>query len=391
MPLRLSSPAFRPVLLVGFGQMLAWGSSFYLIAVLAHPMAAQFGISALTVYAMFSLGLIVSALAGPAIGSYIDRHGGRRALMLSNLLMAAAHLTLASATHPLQLGAGWVLLCVAMPFGLYEAAFATLLVLFGPAVRSPFTIVTLIAGLGSSMSWPLTAALEAEIGWRLACVFWALLHLSVGLWAHSRLPLRQPAPRPAAAADAPAAPAQTARMIWLALCFVSLGVMFSAMASHLPKLLQLTGLAPAVAVGTAALVGVAQIVGRLADMAFLRHWHPLPIARLAHGTLPVAGLLLLMVGAPFAAVFTILHGLCLGLLTITKGLLPLALFGAEGFGRRSAVLESPARMAVALTPFAFGYAIESWGLQALWLYVAVALLGAVSAWALKRPAEPTPG
>ena len=50
--------------LLGLAQTLSWGSSFYLPAVLAHPMATDLGLPPPMVYLAFSLALVVSAAPG---------------------------------------------------------------------------------------------------------------------------------------------------------------------------------------------------------------------------------------------------------------------------------------------------------------------------------------
>jgi len=58
---------------LGSAQTLAWASSYYLPAVLATPIAKDIGVSPPTVFAAFSLALVVSALLGPYAGRAIDR------------------------------------------------------------------------------------------------------------------------------------------------------------------------------------------------------------------------------------------------------------------------------------------------------------------------------
>ena len=67
----------RLVAILGTAQTLGWASSYYLPAMLAEPMAADLGVSPVTVFAAFSLALLVSALVGPLAGRKIDVGGGR--------------------------------------------------------------------------------------------------------------------------------------------------------------------------------------------------------------------------------------------------------------------------------------------------------------------------
>jgi MFS family permease len=317
----------RTVWAVGLGQLLAWGSSYYLVAILGPPMAASLGLPNVAVFAMFAAALVVAAALGPFAGHRVDRHGGRRVLLLSNALFAAALLILALAQAPWQLALGWLLLGAAMPFGLYDAAFATLVALYREQARRSIVGVTLIAGFASSVSWPLSALVEHLQGWRAACALWALLHLTLGAGIHFFLlpDVRVPAAstviekRPAPlAAPAPG-------MLWLlAAVFAASGFVFAAMAAHLPRVLEAAGSAPATAVFAASLVGVFQVLGRLAEVGFLGRLHPLVSARVSVALHPLGALLLGIFGAPAAFVFTALHGAGIGLMTIVKGTLPLA-------------------------------------------------------------------
>ncbi|HNE71710.1 MAG TPA: MFS transporter, partial [Giesbergeria sp.] len=142
------------VVRLGTAQTLAWASSYYLPALLAQPMARDLGVGTSTIFAAFSLALVVSALLGPLAGHAIDRHGGRPVLLGTNLLFAAGLGALALAQGPVGLFAAWALIGIAMGSGLYEAAFATLVRLYGQGARGAITGITLLAGFASTVGWP---------------------------------------------------------------------------------------------------------------------------------------------------------------------------------------------------------------------------------------------
>ena len=365
---------------VGLGQLLAWGSSYYLLAILARPMATGLGLNPVVVYAEFSAALLMAAMLGPMVGGLIDRHGGRRILLASNGVFAVGLFALAMAQGPASLALGWLLIGAAMPMGLYDAAFSTLVTLYRADARRSIIGVTLIAGFASSVSWPLSAALDAHFGWRVACAVWAILHLTLGAAIHSflvpnsaRLPTLHAAPQSAAVPAPP--PAST---LWLlAGIFTCNGFVFAAMAAHLPRVLQAVGCTPAAAVAAASLLGVAQVTARLADGVLLKRLHPLVSARLSMAMHPLGVALIGISGAPLAMVFTALHGAGVGLMTIVKGTLPLALFGVAGFGRRAGLLEAPSRVAQALAPIAFGVALDQLGAHALWISGGIAAAGLI--------------
>lgn len=368
------------VVTLGGAQTLAWASTYYLPAIVAAPMARDLGVSVPTVFAAFSFALVVSAVLGPHAGRAIDRWGGRPVLMGTSIVFAAGLTLLGSADTHWALFLAWAVIGVGMGSGLYEAAFAALVRLYGTASRNPITGITLFAGFASTVGWPLTAWLEAQAGWREACYAWAALHLLLGL------PLNWSLPRAGtgAAADAAAGkhgstevPLRSALL--LAFVFAATWFISTAMAAHLPRLLQASGSTLAAAVAVGALIGPAQVVARLLEFGFLSRVHPLLSARLAAAMHPVGVGFLALFGAPAAPVFGVLHGAGNGILTIAKGTLPLALFGPHGYGHRQGVLMVPARLAQAFAPWLFGIALDAWGAGALVVSCAVSLaaLGAL--------------
>lgn len=165
----------------------------------------------------------------------------------------------------------------------------------------------------------------------------------------------------------------------------------TAMATHLPAMLQSGGLSLAAAVAVGTLVGPAQVAGRLAEFGLMHRLHPLLSARLAAAMHPLGVLALLLAGGPLLAtaapVFALLHGAGMGVLTIAKGTLPLALFGPHGYGARLGLIAAPARFAQALAPPLFGLALERWGLGAMGLTAALGLLALVLLTGLGRSAR----
>jgi hypothetical protein len=79
--------------------------------------------------------------------------------------------------------------------------------------------------------------------------------------------------------------------------------------------------------------------------------------------LPAAFLVLLVGGVTplSAAVFAVIYGGANGLVTIVRGTLPLALFGAEGYALRLGLIARPALIVGAAAPFALGAAVDVGG------------------------------
>lgn len=343
-------------------------------------MSRDLGVSTPTVFAAFSAALIVSALLGPYSGRTIDRLGGRSVLMGSNLIFAAGLVGLALSQESLGLFASWMVIGLGMGCGLYEAAFASLVRIFGSNSRNPITGITLIAGFASTVGWPLSTYLETEIGWRGACYVWAGLHVFLGLPLNALLPkvlhlATETASAPQTAeVDSSTTPSMKRTTAALSFVFAATWFVSTAMATHLPTLLQLSGATLGTAVLVGSLIGPAQVGARFLDFLLLRRLHPLASARIAAALHPLGVGAFMLLGTPAAAVFGILHGAGNGILTIAKGTLPLAFFGSVGYGRRQGVLMVPARAAQALAPWLFGLFLDEWGTGALWLSAGLSFL-----------------
>jgi hypothetical protein len=355
---------------------LAWASSYYLLAILAEPIACDTGMSTATVFAAFSGALLLAALVGPRVGKTIDRTGGRLVLIVSNLLFAAGlGLLAASSAWPLVFTA-WLFIGLGMGLGLYDAAFAALGRIYGTAARGAITGITLMAGFASTVGWPVTAWALTVFGWREACLGWAAAHLLIGIPLNAALPRAQHVDteevvqaRPKLAMD---------RTMWLlAFAFAAGWTISTAMAAHLPRLLQAMGASERQALMAGMLIGPAQVAARIVEASVLKGFHPLLSARLSAALHP-AGAALLALGTGAIPAFALLHGAGNGILTIARGTVPLAIYGPLNYGYRLGVLGAPARIAQAAAPLCFGLLIDLFDFRALFFSASlgIAALGA---------------
>ncbi len=344
------------VSVLGITQTLAWASTYYLTAVFTDPVSADLHLSRTWFYGSVSAALLLSGLLGPVAGRMIDRYGGRDVLTATNLVFAAGLMLLSFVTGPICLVAAWLVIGIGMGFGLYEAAFETVAGLYGQEARNAITGITLFAGFASTVGWPLSAALIDAFGWRGALLAWAALHVLLGLPLNRWLVPQSPPPAPVVAPSGVVAGGVPWTMIILAGVFGATWFVSTALAAHLPRLLEAMGATPA-----AALVGPAQVAARVAEFSLLRHAAPMISARLAAGLHPLGAVLLALIGAPAAIPFVLLHGAGNGMLTIARGTLPLQLFGAAGYGLRTGLLATPARILQGGAPLLFGLVLDRGG------------------------------
>ena len=282
-------------------------------------------------------------------------------LAATSLVFAAGLVLLSLAAGPVSLAVAWLVIGAGMGFGLYEAAFATAASLYGREARNAITGITLFAGFASTVGWPASAVFIEAFGWRGALLAWAALHLLVGLPLNRLLVPKAPPPAPATMPAGDASAGLPWTMIILACVFGATWFVATALAAHLPRLLEAMGATPTAAIAAAALVGPAQVAARLAEFSLLRRASPMISARLAAGLHPLGAMLLAVIGPPAAILFVLLHGAGNGMLTIARGTLPLSLFGPAGYGLRTGLLAAPARILQGAAPLLFGLVLDRFG------------------------------
>jgi MFS family permease len=360
---------------LGTTQTIAWASSYYMPAILGAPIAAALHLPTSVFFGLFSGALLLSAVIGPSVGRLIDRLGGRALLACSNLVIAAGLVILAAANGIAGLVVAWTVLGVGIGMGLYDPAFAALTWLYGREARSSITGITLIAGFASTIGWPMSAVFLHEFGWRAACLMWAGLNIMLAAPLNWLTIPRHgtPATQARTSTELPEADPPRAAMPILAFFFSATWFVQGAMAAHLPALLQAAGASSTAAIAAAALVGPAQVGARLVDFGLFRSFHPIFSARIASMLHPIGAAFIALFGVPGIVAFALLHGAGNGMITIVKGTLPLALFGPEGYGRRSGLLSAPARTLQSAAPFLFGLLLDRVGIGALGLSAGLCL------------------
>ena len=366
-----SGPRLLPVVLaLGATQVIGYGTLYYAYAILAPAVAAEFDTSLTSLYAIFSAGLLAGGLAAPQLGAWMDRFGAPRIMAAGSLCTALLVGGLAIAPNLWAFAACVIAIEVVGVAVLYDAAFATLATLGRAEAKRAITQLTLIAGFASTIFWPLTGWLVEVLGWRGTYAAFAALHLLVALPLHAWIAawprgeaLGGTGPEARQEFGLPLAGRAAQLAFWaVAVSFALSGVLTAAVTVHLVPVLQ------ALELGTAAyliamLMGPAQVLIRLVDALFWRALHPLTVALVSAAALPAAILVLLLPVDPVAAgtVFALLFGLGAGLSSIVRGSVPLALFGAAGYGARLGRLAAIRTVLGAGAPFLFAAGLEGFG------------------------------
>ena len=162
------------------------------------------------------------------------------------------------------------------------------------------------------------------------------------------------------------------------------------MSAHLLAIFGRAGIDAGNVVTIGALFGPAQVAARVGELVFARRIHPLMVARFAIGMLLAAFALLALLGlsVPVAVAFAVMFGMANGLLTIARGAVPLALFGAAGYGHLMGRIAGPFLVTQALAPLALAFVAERTSDPVVLAVVAgFALISLIGFVAVRRPGD----
>lgn len=358
----------RIVVCLGLSQVVAWGTMHYLIAVFAGQMQLALGWSPAFLQAGFSLSLLVMGLSSTWVGAWIDRHGGRAAMMVGCWIGAVGCVLLATTHHAAQYVLAWLLLGLAMRLAQYDAAFASLAFIAGAGAKRAISIITLFGGFASTVFWPVGQLLQQALGWRAALGCYAgflvacsLLHLAIPAGRRQESSPMDAAPGTVAATQ----PVAGAKLLY-GIIAIGVIVLQTGMAAHFIELLRGRGWSATSAVTIAMLLGVGQFAGRLAVVFWGHGMNPVRLNLLPGALICACLLLYLLAGGTAwgAAGFAFLYGAGNGIATITRGSMPLVLFDSAQYGRIVGGLLRPAFVVAAAAPVVLAALISAHGTTA---------------------------
>lgn len=364
--------ASLPVTLAAGGnQLINWGISFYMPGTFARAIAQDTGWSSAHIYLGLTLAMLMMALLSPWVARLLAHFGGQRVVVCGTLLIAVGCL-LMSVIHTLfGWYIAWLITGIGMRLALYDGLFAALVNLYGQRARVTISRVTLAGGLASALFWPLGAALLTVTDWRGALLVYGLLGIVSALLL-MRLPNQKLPPVPARLAASASAHDRRTGLLYAALIalvtFISNGT-----STHLPEFIAAHGLP--VAVGM--LWGVGQTGARFLEVASGSALTPIKLTLLTTFFIPLCFVLgMSSTHITWAAGgFVLGYGAINGLTTVFKATLPLQLFAAEEYARRTGVLLIPAQLLAAASPFAYAWLNHRLGMNgSLMLSAALALI-----------------
>lgn len=347
---------------LGVGQIASWGTLYYSFPLLAIPMEESLGASRMALYLAPTIGLLAGSLGAYPVGAAIDRGWGRAVMAGGAALGALLLMAWSMAESLLQLYIIFVGLGLAQAMTLYDPAFAVVARRYGSEARKGITTLTLWGGFASTVFVPLVQALLTVLSWRDTLMVLAAVNLLLCLPLYGRaIDRRQDATVPTKAPSSEAAPppvnarwALRQPVFWyLAAAFTLYYGTFSALTYHLYPMLLERGFTAEAVVTAIALIGPAQVAGRLFIWMLVRNASVRAVGGITVAALPVAGGLLLLAEGPLMlTAFALIYGAANGIMTIVRGIAVPELLSREAYGALNGMISVPQTLAKAVAPVA---------------------------------------
>ena len=384
---------------LGIGQICSWGAFYYAFPMIALAMQNDLGWTKSDLYGALTLGLLISALLTYPVGVAIDRGYGRNVMAAASaataILMVLWSFT-QSLTNFYILAAGIGALQAAI---LYEPAFAILARRVGPLnSRAGITSITLWGGFASTVFIPFEQFLLNGWGWRTS--LWALAAVNM-ICAAGYLYFVRPQLDVVHASHASARAANNTRdqnivrealrgpVFWLLLVALTIyAAMMSTFTFHMYPLLQEKDISTTQVVQIIAVIGPAQVLGRLLVSRFAPSLSMRVLGSVLVGIFPFVFCLLLSDTESFwllASVFGI-YGLTNGIFTIVRSQVVPEMLSQHAYGALNGLLTIPVTIARAVGPViaAWLWAIDQSYHIVIESIVWSSLLLAVTFWAADR-------
>lgn len=358
--------------ILGIGQICSWGTLYYSFPLIVLSMEQELGWSKAELYAGATLGLLMTALLSYPAGVGIDRGWGKW-IMGGSSLAAMAVLGWWSVTE--SLFAFYVICALSGAVQaaiLYEPAFAVLARRVGPAnARGGITHITLWGGFASTVFVPVTGMLITHFDWRTTLLILGFVNVVYGL-------IYLVAIRP----DKDIEHAQNAqirqehvvrdrqivrdnlrsRLFWILLIALTVYAgSFSAFTFHMYPMLQEKGLSESDVVLAIAVIGPAQVVGRILITVFAREVPLRIVGAILIGVFPVTFALLYpaILSVWSVAVLFAVYGLVNGIFTIVRSFMVPEMLSKHAYGALNGIINVCATIARAIMPLAAAWIWET--------------------------------
>ena len=385
--------ARRAITFLAIGETIYWAGLYYIFAALLVQWEAAEPWPKTAITAAFTGAILMAAVFAPIAGRLVDNGRGPHILTFGALIAAVLVAILPFAESVWVFGLIWLGVGACLGGCLYETCFALITRTRGDRARRDITLVTLVAGLAGTLSFPLSNTIADAFGWHAATWTMAGLVVFVGVplvWTASRFLENEYQKANAAEAHEDATTGQTGFSVrgvlkkpafwFLAIGFAILGGNHGVIINHILPILTDRGLSRDAAVIAASMIGPMQVAGRLAMMAAEKRVSSHGITTACFVGVACAGTALFFskYSAALVVMFVILQGSGHGVTSIMRPVITKEVLGTRNFGAISGAVAVPYLLSWAMAPVAGSLLWEAGGYDlAIMVVVGLALSGLV--------------
>jgi len=374
MPKPAALRSAQTIAVLAITQIIAWGTTFDILGVMGRIIAPDLGLANEVIFFGLSIMMLVSALAGPATGRLLDRHGAARVMAAASVIFAAGLLLLAAAHELFIYASAWVVIGIGGALGLSAPCYTAVVEREGLNGKRVIAILMLFTGLSATIFWPILASVTDLFGWRWTFVLCAALQLLVCLPLYL-FGLPKPVALAESAQSAELTPVdftepERRRAFFLVAAATTISSFISfGLSPVLLALLQHSGASPALALQLGSARGALGVSARFVDMVLGKRSNALLTSMVGTGLVLFSFLLAAAITSSSLVliIFVALYGFGTGVLAVARALLPLSLFSAREFGLQSARLSMPQNLANAAAPVIFTAILDRAGSTAVLL------------------------
>ena len=332
------------IYLIGISVTFCYSSYAYLFSALLQTWETELNISRNKLTFANSLGLMIHGLLLPYLGKLVDRNYSFIMMWLSPLLLGFSVINLAFVNTYYEFIIAWVLVSATAGGCLYTMIFSVLTINLKKDIKNSIAIITLIAGLASTYTYPTATYLTESFNWRTTVLIFGIVNILISAPANyfgfKKIIYQEKNFNSNTTTEKQENIFYNPKF-WL-LCFplFVFGFNAGAIITHIIPMMQEKNLSLTMAVLIASLFGPGQIIGRILIMTYGRNKSNIGLFVLCFYSSLIGLIFLYFVNFSFylAFLFILFNSAAFGSMAILKPLVQNDIFGKMNFGNIHGIL-----------------------------------------------------
>ena len=332
------------IYLIGISVTFCYSSYAYLFSALLQTWETELNVSRNKLTFAYSLGLMIHGLLLPYLGKLVDRNYSFIMMWLSPLLLGFSVINLAFVNTYYEFIIAWVLVSATAGGCLYTMIFSVLTINLKKDIKNSIAIITLIAGLASTYTYPTATYLTESFNWRTTVLIFGIVNILISAPANYfgfKKIIHQEKNFNSNTKPEKQENIYYNPKFWL-LCFplFVFGFNAGAIITHIIPMMQEKNLSLTMAVLIASLFGPGQIIGRILIMTYGRNKSNIGLFVLCFYSSIIGMIFLYFVNFSFylAFLFILFNSAAFGSMAILKPLVQNDIFGKMNFGNIHGIL-----------------------------------------------------